>query len=124
MAATVRFIVCLAFITIAPAQAQPSDTAKQTALCVNPDKDYAARVIGSTDIAVKNTLGGKEQPTLRLTTSCAGLDAIDRITLSSAFTCVGKGDALVATSANGSRRVCTITAVSRHILHEESETSQ
>lgn len=80
------------------------------AICLNPKKTYEARVLGSNAVFARNTLGGPG-PGARIETSCVALEGDDRITLSTSFACVGRGDPVVATTIDGRQRACVVTSV-------------
>lgn len=93
---------------------QRADASEAQALCVDPDKSYEAKAVSPNDVVARNTLG-KKGPALRLTTSCTSLNDIDRISLSTSYACMGKGDAVVATAANGRRESCIVTTVAPYV---------
>ena len=78
--------------------------------CLNPHFDYEAHALDAHDLVVKNTIGSNRIP-LRLKTSCIDLSTAFRFSLSSTFTCIGLGDAVVATTIDGQREGCRVTGI-------------
>jgi hypothetical protein len=101
----------------AAALAATSAAAQQTApasssdkICLNPHRDYQARAVNDHEIVASNTLGHDHRPVL-LSTTCVHLTAAFHFSLSSVFYCLGQGDNVVATAADGHQWGCLIAKV-------------
>jgi hypothetical protein len=80
------------------------------ASCIDPHKSYVARALNHHDVFVQTSIG-TPRPAVRLTTSCIYLDPAIGFGLSSQFTCMGRGDTVVATTISGTRESCIVTRV-------------
>ena len=78
--------------------------------CIDPHRSYVARPLNQHEVYVEPTMG-KPKPPVRLKTSCAFLEPAIAVSFSSNFACVGQGDTVVATTADGKRETCIVTAV-------------
>jgi hypothetical protein len=77
--------------------------------CIDTKVSYVARALNSHEIWLQNSLGAKKPP-VRVTTSCHHLQSSYAFSLSAQFTCLDKGDPVVAT-AGGEREHCIVTKV-------------
>jgi hypothetical protein len=99
-------LVAVLFATVSTAALAEAPKAS----CIDPHRSYVARPLNHHDVFVQ-TSQGKPKPPVRLKTSCTYLDPAIGIALSSNFICLGLGDTVVATTADGRREACRVTAV-------------
>ncbi len=79
--------------------------------CIHLARGYNARAIGHRDIWIRESLG-KNRPALRLRTTCFNLDRVAAITVKSRFTCVDRGDTVIAQTLGGETQRCSILKMS------------
>jgi hypothetical protein len=101
-------LLLVAAVFAAASTAALAETPKTT--CIDPHRSYVARPLNHHDVFVQTSIG-KPKPPVRLKTSCTYLDPAIGIALSSNFACVGLGDTVVATTADGKHEACRITRV-------------
>jgi len=106
MKATVLLIPLL--LAAVPAPAAPG------ASCIDPHKSYVARPLNAHDVYARTTLG-TPRPAVRLATTCAHLAHANAVSLSSSYTCMGLGDIVIATTIDGRREACRISAVQPYV---------
>lgn len=106
--------------TAASAALAGASAAAADSLCIDPRKSYEAHVLSDSDIVVKNTLG-KDRRSARVKTSCISLNDEDRITFSSSYSCLGKGDPVGAVTIDGKNQSCTVTGLSAYEPEEEPD---
>jgi hypothetical protein len=80
------------------------------ASCINPRKSYIARPLNQHDVFVQSSMG-KPKPPVRIKTTCTSLESAIGFGLSAEFNCMGLGDTLTATTANGRVTVCKVKRV-------------
>jgi len=80
------------------------------ASCIDPHKSFVARPLNHHDVFVQNSMGTPKPP-VRLKTTCTYLDPAIGFGISAEFTCVGLGDTVTATTADGKVEVCRVTRV-------------
>lgn len=80
------------------------------ASCINPRKSYIARPLNQHDVFVQTSIG-KPKPPVRVRTTCTSLESAIGFGLSAQFNCLGMGDTLTATTANGRVSVCKVRRV-------------
>ena len=89
---------------------QPAMADDQTGACLNPHFSYRAQPAGLHDVVAENTIGSHHAK-VHITTSCIDLHDADVISLGTAFRCLGKGDAVTATSIDGRHKRCIVTNI-------------
>jgi len=92
------------------------------ASCIDPQKSYLARPLNEHDVYAKQTIGKAKAP-VRLKTSCYNIGSAVGIGLSAQFTCVGLGDNVVGTLADGHQQACRVTRVLAY-APEQGDTKQ
>ena len=102
--------VPLAFVLLlaTPQWAAAADTAPSA--CFNSRFEYRAQPAGYHDVIAQNTIG-VHQARVRVTTSCIDLHNADYVTLGTTFTCLTKGDPVVATTLGMRRQHCIVTNI-------------
>lgn len=101
-----RVIVLASMLAVSGAAlAEPAATT-----CFNPHRSYSAHSLNRHEVFVQTTMG-KPRPPVRLTTSCINLEPAIGFGFSASFICVGMGDAVVASTADGRREQCVVTRV-------------
>ncbi len=83
-------------------------------ICIDPSYSYQARYLSGQDIVAKATLGHDHRE-LKLSTTCIFLSQADHISLSSDFSCIGRGDTVVTSTIDGRRQACRITHVEPYV---------
>jgi hypothetical protein len=105
----IALLMAFATVVLIAAFAGNAAADPATASCIDTKVSYVARALNSNEIWVQNSLGAKKPP-VRVTTSCHHLQSSYAFSLSAQFTCLGKGDPVVAT-AGGERQTCIVTKV-------------
>lgn len=88
------------------AQADPAPVKS----CINTEHSYVAHRLNQHEVFVQSAIG-KARPALRLRTTCINLEPAIAIGLSTEFTCIGQGDQVIATTADGHREHCLVSGV-------------
>lgn len=104
---TIALLTAAVLLAVTPALAAPT-------ICINPHFSYQARYLSGHDIVAKATLG-HDRRELKLTTTCIFLQSANFISLSSDFSCVGRGDTVVTSTIDGRRQACRITHVEPYV---------
>jgi hypothetical protein len=100
--------LALVVLFAAPQWAAAADAAPPR--CFNPRFEYRAQPAGYHDVIAQNTIG-VHQARVRVTTSCIDLHRADYITLGTTFTCLTRGDPVVASILGQSREHCIVTKI-------------
>jgi hypothetical protein len=101
-------LLLVAAVFAAASTAALADAPK--ASCIDPHRSYVARPLNQHDIFVQTSMG-KPKPPVRMKTTCIFLEPAISVRFSSAFTCVGQGDTVMASTVDGRRETCRVTRV-------------
>ncbi len=82
--------------------------------CFNPQRSYSAHSLNRHEVFVQTTMG-KPRPPVRVTTTCINLEPAIGFGFSASFICVGMGDSVVASTADGRREQCVVTRVAPYV---------
>jgi len=105
-------LIATGLLTASPAISAP--TAPPPSTCIDPHFSYQARYLSGQDIVAKSTLGHGNRE-LKISTTCIFLRDANQITLSSEFSCVGRGDTVVTSTIDGRRQSCRVTHVEPYV---------
>jgi hypothetical protein len=109
-----HFLIVVAFAATSAAAQPVAPPPALDKICLDPHRDYQARAIGDHDIVAHSTLGHDHRE-VQLTTTCIDLTSAFQFSLSSNFNCMGQGDTVVATTADGRRQSCIVTRVQPYV---------
>jgi hypothetical protein len=85
-----------------------AETPKPT--CIDPQRSYVARPLNKHDVFVQTSMGAPKPP-VRILTTCTSLTSAIGFGLNAQFNCVGMGDTVTATTADGQVSVCKVKRV-------------
>lgn len=85
--------------------------------CIDTKRPYLARALNAHEIFVQSTLG-PARPALRITTTCRRLQSAIGFGISTEFTCLSRGDTVVANLVS-EHQPCTVTAVVPYVPQKD-----
>jgi hypothetical protein len=105
-------LLLAALLAAAPIAASAVPTGK---ICLDPKYSYQAHALGPRGEVVAKSTFGSDHRELRLSTTCINLSSAFRISLSTEFNCIDKGDSVFTTTIDGERQSCRITNVQPYV---------